>query len=216
MLFPKKCVHCGAWEDYICSVCEKQIVFKLAQECPKCNRINIKGAYCKRCRRDKALSGVLALSYYKDPLIKELISEFKYNGVWDVAALFAEWASAKIKKEKVLFDIIAFVPLSKKRLAKRGYNQSELLAEVLGQKLKKPVIKGLKRIRETKTQVGLTKKERLSNLSQAFAFEGGEVMGKKILLVDDVLTTGSTLNECAGALKRVGAKQVWGLVIAKE
>ncbi len=112
--------------------------------------------------------------------------------------------------------IIAFVPLHGSKLKERGYNQVELLAEGLGKKLALQVQNVLVRTRQTKPQFGLKKKEREDNVSDAFAIrdKGQEIRDKTIFLVDDVLTTGSTLLECANILKRGGAKQVFGVTLA--
>lgn len=216
-LFPKKCVACGKWEDFVCNTCKENIIFKFTQECPTCNTITAKGKYCPRCRKNRNLTGVVAATYYKDPIVKELLHQYKYEGIFSMCAFLAAILAETLVREEVKAHIITFVPLSRKRRASRGYNQSELIAKELGKILKIPVWPLLSKSKETKPQVGLPKKERTKNLYGAFKLSAKESLeGKKVLLVDDVFTTGSTLHECAKNLKEGGAKEVWGAVLAKE
>jgi ComF family protein len=122
-----------------------------------------------------------------------------------------------INSADIEFDLIVYAPISRRRRNERGYNQAKLLAQELSQQYGKPVINALIKKRHTKTQVGLRRIDRLDNLSGAFEVKNGlELKGKKILLIDDVLTTGATLDECAKVLKSAGARQVWGAVLARE
>jgi competence protein ComFC len=217
LLFPKKCVCCHKWGSFVCSNCYQKITFKKTQDCPGCNAITDKGRYCTRCRSKHALLGVTTLGYYKDPILKALIQELKYKGIYAISEDMAHWLALLIKKEKLCFDLIAYVPMTQKRKGRRGYNQSEEVAKHLSKEAGIPLFKGLKKVRETKTQVGLSKKDRLKNLQDAFVVKkNSALLGKRIILIDDVITTGTTLNECARTLEAAGAKRVWGLTIAKE
>ncbi len=172
---------------------------------------------CDACRRNSNLKGIYILGYYNDEVLKKAIWEFKYNFVKDIGEILALLA-AKSLKEKADFNkgTFAAVPLDKKRLAWRGFNQSEILAFALAKNLEGPFLKNaLKRVRKTKSQIGLSKKERVENVLEAFKVNGAIPDGK-IFLVDDVFTTGSTLEECAKELKKAGAKEVWGVVLAKD
>jgi len=107
------------------------------------------------------------------------------------------------------------VPLSKKRLKWRGFNQAEIIANILADNFKLEIdAKNLKRIKNTKPQAKLNERERRNNLADCFSWLGDKLNGRNIILVDDVATTGSTLNECAKVLKQAGASEVWGLVVA--
>lgn len=121
-----------------------------------------------------------------------------------------------LKKQPVLVPI----PLSQKRLRKRGYNQAQLLARALGKKFNLEIQPLLKRVKETKPQYGLKREERQENMKGAFALndEGLRINDKKgvTILVDDVLTTGSTMLEAAKVLKKNGVKEVWGVALAKD
>jgi ComF family protein len=120
-----------------------------------------------------------------------------------------------VKKMNWPIDVIVPVPLHKIRLDERGYNQSELLARELSYRLNIFMSKALRRVRNTTTQTALHKEERIENVKGAFKVTYKDtIVGKNVLLVDDVLTTGATLDECAKVLKENGAKDVYVATIA--
>lgn len=218
LFFPAKCVSCGKLGGFICNSCYGEIAFVKKQTCPKCNCLSAGGRLCRRCRPKYALTGVVVAGYLNEGAIKEAVHNFKYNGVSALASELAGILAEKLIEEKIAFDLVAYVPISKKRKAWRGYNQSEILAEIISEKFNKDVFRGLLKRKDTKNQVGLSKREREKNLNRVFSIKRGktDVRGKRILLVDDVMTTGTTLNECAKVLRAFGAREVWGAVLAKE
>jgi ComF family protein len=112
------------------------------------------------------------------------------------------------------FSLVTCVPLHKSRLKERGYNQAALIGERIAKYMQIPFDeKLLKRIKKTKVQSGLVRSERVKNIKGAFELVG-EIRGKRVLLVDDVWTTGSTMRECSRVIKINGANEVWGLVLA--
>lgn len=119
-----------------------------------------------------------------------------------------------LQKESVFIPI----PLHKKKLRKRGYNQAELLAKGLSKHFNIPIVDCLQRVKETKTQVGLAKEERAENIKDAFAIKPAfleQIRGfQQVFLIDDVATSGATLREAAKVLKKAGVKSVWGLTLA--
>lgn len=158
-----------------------------------------------------------------DGVLKELIHQFKYREKKYLAVplskLLVDFAQRHLKEEK--FDYVVPIPLYRARQKKRGYNQAELLAQVLGGAINKPVLINLiERRKKTRPQFGLNKDERFENLSGAFEIsESGKeivptIAGKTVLLIDDLATTGATLDECAKVLKTVGVSEVYGLVLA--
>lgn len=218
LFFPSKCVTCGKLGEFLCTNCFSEIIFCESQVCPRCNQITNKGKFCARCRQHVFLSGVIAAGYFKDPFLKEIIHSYKYEGIFSLGEKLSDFIIEKIKKEGVIFDMITFVPITRGRKRYRGYNQSEILANNISGKLGKPNVKILLKIKETKTQVGLKRKEREKNLNGVFGLTRRTypIKGKRVLLVDDVITTGTTLNECAKVLRKAGAREIWGAVIAKE
>lgn len=216
LFFPSRCAVCNKIGSFFCESCRQKILFIKEQTCPKCNKIYSSGKYCKRCRKEQKLQGIIASTYFKDESAKKIIHELKYRGYFAVAPTLAEIITQNIKAEGIRFDLVAPAPISKKRLRQRGYNQSEEIAKRIVEISNKKLLVGLKKIKETKPQVGLKKKDREKNLIGAFTYLGPDITGKRILLVDDVKTTGATLSACAAELKKAGAKEVWGVVFAKE
>lgn len=148
------------------------------------------------------------------PPIDELIHYLKYNGIREIAPILGEFLLKRVKSLSIEKDfVIVPVPLHHQRERERGYNQSELLAKDLSQRMGLKIFKGLKRIRKTKSQVETKgKKERFKNLKGAFTLFGKAP--EKAILLDDVLTTGATMNEVAKTLLRRGTKKVIGIVVA--
>jgi competence protein ComFC len=216
-VFPSHCVWCEKIGFFVCNECLAGILKIKDQTCPFCNTISSQGRLCKRCKNKRNLNGVISFGYFKDKCLKEIIHAYKYEDLFALKTFLAEQLLNLIKTEELNFDCLTYVPLSKKRQAKRGYNQSQLIAIELGKLFGKDVYSTLIKTKETKTQVGLSRKNRISNLSEAFRIRNPEIIkGKRIIIIDDVITTGATLEECAKLLKEKGASQVWGLTIAKE
>lgn len=217
VLFPRRCAICGevvAVREKYCSDCRK--AKRISGEiCLKCAHSK---ADCVCSKKDKkpAFNGVVAPYYFRDSIAKA-VHRFKFYGYTELAGNMAHEMSVKVKDNfaDVNFDFVTFVPLSKKRFRKRGYNQAELLAQNISAELGVPCLKSLDKIRETETQRGASAKERRINLFGAFDLANGvDVADKTVLLVDDVKTTGSTLNECSEILKAYGASAVYCAVFA--
>ena len=123
-----------------------------------------------------------------------------------------------LRKHPMSFDVIVPVPIHKQRLRERGYNQSSLLAKRLGYMIRKPVVEGdLLRTKHTPSQAkSASLDQRRTNIRNAFNCIGSDLTGKRVLLIDDVCTSGSTLDSCAISLKKAGATSVLGLTLAKE
>ena len=158
------------------------------------------------------LFGAVAPFFYKSPVV-ELILRFKYNSEGDIAKLFAPFMADVWKGEA---DIIVPVPLSKERLKSRGYNQALLLAKELSAVNGITVGDALVRVKKTTPQKNMAQKQRQENLKNAFRVADVEIIkGKRVLLVDDVYTTGATAAECTRMLKKAGAIDVQILTAAR-
>ena len=152
-------------------------------------------------------------------IVRDVIHEFKYNRQIHLRHLVARWLRAALDDERLRdhqFDVIVPVPLHPARQRERGFNQASLLAELLSAHTSIPSRPLLKRIRYTTTQTALDRSERMENLHNAFRLrKNADVRGLRVLLIDDVLTTGSTLSECARVLKRAGAISVHAATAAR-
>ena len=167
------------------------------------------------CSRSKFIDQAYVWGLHAGPLRKALHS-FKYKrdlGLADTFASLLEGIAADLSEP---IDLVVPVPLGPKRERERGYNQAALLAAALCGRSGLPYSRSsVRRIRETRTQVGLSVGQRRENVRGAFGARPDLVSGKSVLLVDDVLTTGATLNACAEALKQAGAVRVIGLTLAR-
>jgi len=219
LLFPKQCVGCGIEGFWLCTDCHKKIVLINYQTCPNCKRITEHGQFCSRCRDKSYLTGLIVAAYYDEGPLKEAIHSFKYNGISDLAKDLSSIIKENLAKNFAKKAILISVPLHRKKLAKRGFNQSELIAIKIVDDKRTLLKNKLVRTKLTKkTQVELSGKARRENVKDCFAWRGkkDELKGKTVILVDDVYTTGSTLQECAKVLRSdAGVREIWGLVLAK-
>ena len=230
LLFPPYCISCQKITDnksvfykYLCSDCLRKIKINEDDVCISCHNLTRFGKTCSSCSKSTSLSGLLVASDYKNPILKETIHYFKYNNVKDLSLPLSwvflkkleefEW---KNKEEWVFIP----VPLAKKRLKFRGFNQAELLAQNLAKWLNISISSAIiERVRFRTPQMQIeNNQERLENIKNSFRIvknlDLSEIRNKRIMLIDDVSTTGATLSECAKVLKPY-VKEVWGCVLAK-
>jgi ComF family protein len=170
---------------------------------------------CGLCRSGlRGFDSAYSFGAYDGPL-RQLIHLFKYEKVQTLAGPLSDMLSAALPRDQ-RFDYIAPTPLHWRRRWHRGFNQADLLARRLARRTGIPVIRPLRRVQPTQTQAGLSNTARRRNVAQAFRIRrSAAIEGKRILLVDDVMTTGSTGSACAAALKRGGAARVALLTVAR-
>ena len=170
---------------------------------------------CGICRHGlRGFDAAYSFGAYEGKL-RQLIHLYKYGRVKTLARPLGDFMAAALPRDE-RFDAVAPIPLHWRRQWQRGFNQSELLAKTLSQRSGIPLIKALRRVRSTATQAGLSNTARRRNVSTAFRCPWpAAVAGKRILVIDDVMTTGSTAAACAAALKRAGAARVALLTLAR-
>jgi ComF family protein len=170
---------------------------------------------CGLCRRGAhGFDAAYSYGFYEGTL-RELIHLLKYGKVPTLAGPLGRLLALAYPRDQ-RFDVIVPVPMHWRRRWDRGFNQAELLAQVLGRRIGVPVCRAARRRRATPPQAGLTSARRRENVTQAFSVrKTGAVKGRRVLLVDDVLTTGATVGACALALKRAGAKHVAVITVAR-
>ena len=158
-------------------------------------------------------------SYRGRGIVREVIHQFKYARQIHLRHLVGRWLSAALEDERLRdrnFDLIVPVPLHPTRERERGFNQASLLSELISAQTSIRSQRVLERVRYTTTQTALDRSERMENLHNAFRLrKNADVRGLRVLLIDDVLTTGSTLRECARVLKRAGAISVHAATAAR-
>lgn len=228
LLFPAFCLGCQKEGTYLCDDCRSTLDISEFTYC-LCNkhplRLPDNKGTCQRCR-DKKLSGFyFALPYQEKFLTRKLIYQFKYEPfikslAKPLADILAQHFVVTGKNINEIWEnsVLVAVPMELKKMKNRGYNQAEELAQELSAIVKIPLISNnLVKIKKTAPQMTLSAKDRAENLKGAFAVKNAaELQGKKVFLVDDVYTTGSTMEECARVLKNAGVKSVWGIAIARE
>lgn len=222
LLYPPRCLVCRALgERGLCAACQTQIVRVAVPSCHACGHPLTDGSGCANCAvRHPAFTLCRSLGAYEG-VLRTAIHQFKYRDRPQLAvplgSLLASYARTQAADLNSLqFDALLPVPMHSVRRRLRGYNQSERLAQVVGAELSLPLLTdALIRARPTRPQVGLTGDARRGNLLGAFAVRRPEaVQGKTLLLIDDVVTSGSSLHECALVLKACGAKTVYALTLA--
>lgn len=213
LIAPHECLVCGHEGSLVCRQCLPEIVITKQPTCWRCNRLSPGGRTCKSCRPSSALAGVSVVSHYEE-YVKALIHALKYQQAAASADLAAELMIPLLQSTE--FDLVTSVPAAPKRFRARGFNQSELIARGLARKLQLPYATLLGRSSSVR-QVGMDRRHRFEQIKGAFyPIRTTRSQSARILLIDDVLTTGATLNQCAKVLKANGAKRVWGAVLAKH
>ncbi len=211
-LFPRNltCDICGVetFGNNLCKSCFKDMRFNDGVTCPVCGRKTVRPEICLDCKYEppKFTLGVSALVYCDNSAV--LVHKFK-NGSGYLKEYFADLMTGKIAQFPNC-DALVFTPMSKSDVRKRGYNQAKLLASAISKRTGIPILENaLEKVKSTKQQKTLTRKEREDNLRGCFKVHKNEVNGKKIILVDDVLTTGATANEICSVLLSCGASAVY-------
>ncbi|MCI8483784.1 MAG: ComF family protein [Lachnospiraceae bacterium] len=227
LLFPPRCPFCDQIlfqsiflpRELVCKQCRENLQQVREPVCSKCGKPleEEREEYCYDCRKKICeYTQGKALWIYQGK-VKDSLYRFKYHRRQDYAEYYglelARVYGGWIKRCQI--QAVVPIPLSKKRLRQRGYNQAELIARQVGKRLNLPVHTNLLlRVRDTKAQKELNDEERKNNLKRAFKTRTNKVQLDHILLIDDIYTTGSTMNEAAKELKRAGVKKIYCLCIS--
>jgi len=218
LLFPPQCVVCGRLERWLCPECLKHIPLLDAPLCQRCGRLWTEEGLCPSCQEHPlSLEKIRAAVLFAPGPVQEVLHALKYRGAIDLALPLSALLLQAWEKYAYASDWLIPVPLHPRRERKRGYNQAALLALALGARLQLPVApRALQRVRHTVSQTHLNREERRKNVAEAFALAPGlDVSGLRITLIDDVATTGATLDACAGVLLAGGAREVTALTVAR-
>lgn len=244
ILFPKRCVRCKKVGEYICPNCFARISFDTRLICLVCGKNSIEGLTHPACKGKYSIDGAFCGVVYKD-IVRKLLYQFKYQPyLTDLQPILTDLLYESLIQQQAFVAALATkpilipIPLSAKRLRQRGYNQAELYAKGLAEKFGLEIENLLVRTKETRPQFGLSREDRQENMKEAFSFviankvkqsqKKDEIAasvakgkpprndGKTAFLVDDILTTGSTLYEAAKILKKNGFEKVWGITFARE
>lgn len=225
LLFPPRCAGCGRTGAVLCARCFAAIQSPTTPLCPRCGRQLSAAAttgVCAACAAGhdpRHLDAARACAAYDGPL-RNAVLALKFRGQRRVAQPLGRLLASEVRRAGWQPDVVVPVPLHRDRRRTRGYNQAELLARACARSLGLPCSTALLvRSRVTRPQVGLSTADRRANVAGAFALAGPRdftrLAGRRVLLVDDVLTTGSTLDAAAEAVRAAGPATVWGLAVAR-
>ena len=226
LLYPPVCTICGGKTragEYLCEQCEARATRIVAPFCQQCSE-PFEGAItsvftCANCAHRTIYFEAAVAAYRGRGVVRQIIHDFKYGRHVHLRHLVARWLFEALHDERLRgreFDLIVPVPLHPARQRERGFNQADLLADMLSAQISIPSRPLLERIRYTTTQTALDRAERMENLHDAFRLrKNTNVRGLRVLLIDDILTTGSTLSECARVLKRGGATSIHAATAAR-
>lgn len=206
LLFPKICVGCRREGEYICGDCRIKLVVP-EQICPMCCKPSLDGWTHPKCRSAIGMERLVVGLPYRG-MVQQCLKKVKYKSAWEVI----KFLYGLCNFEDLGDVFITSVPMWKIKERTRGFNQAEILAELIGRN-----VDLLERARETKPMFGLKRKDRDKNVYNAFRLRGTfrVKICKRIIIVDDVWTTGATMRECARVLKMAGAREVWGVALAR-
>ncbi len=217
-IFPRYCVGCSREGEFLCSKCLKSTDRIQPPICPVCGRPQPSGALCPDCISWSCGIDGIRSPFRFEGVLREAVHQLKYRNLRAISETLAEYLFEYLMNFPLNVDTIVPVPLHMKRLRERGYNQSDLLAGDLSKLIGLTLVEDCLVRRNNTVPQARTKnvKERRENISGAFICRNRNVSGKKVLLIDDVSTSGTTLDACAVALKGAGAISVWGLTVARE
>ncbi len=219
VLFPVFCLGCQREGEWVCHNCLIQIPPLTQTSCFSCDASVSENACCDMCRKERCVNVYWSLYSHQTSIISDLVEQLKYHGASDVVRAVSSLCEQNRYIQSLIdsADVIVPVPLHPARFRERGFNQSQYIAESIGSVLHLPVLSStLARSRQTKQQARLSLEERRENVVDAFVCNSPEdVVGKRVLLVDDVLTTGSTVDACARVLVGAGVHSVCVLTLAR-
>ena len=222
-IFPRECIGCKKENSVICPECFSRSFIGIEFVCPKCGKESFFGKTCAQCENKTALGGLFYASYYGNPLIRDAIYAWKYSFVEEMGDILGNIFLSQAEKYRAIIDnlespVVQAVPLNRERLLWRGFNQADILAGHLAEHFGYKKIKALLRHKKTIPQSEVEEDERGTNIMNAFSVSQGlsdSLKNKTVILVDDIFTSGSTMEECAKVLRLAGVKEVWGFALAK-
>lgn len=217
-LFPSHCIGCGKIGAFLCESCSRNLPKISLPICNKCGKPESTAVLCPTCWGWQSQIDGIRSPFRFEGVIRQVIHELKYHNLKAIAGRAAELLFDYLQFNPMPGEVLVPVPLHKKRLRQRGYNQSELLVNELSKLTALPVIGNcLLRVKDSLPQAKTaTVNARRSNVANAFICTDQRLNSKHVLLIDDVCTSGATLEGCATALKSAGVISVWGLTLARE
>ncbi len=226
LFYPPHCAKCHADTNagaHLCAACAREARKIEPPFCHQCSQPfegAIEGEFtCSNCSDRTFHFDCAVTRYLSRGVVREFIHRFKYDRHFYLRHPLADWMAEALDDDRIHaqpFDAFVPVPLHAARFRERDFNQAEVLAQLLAKRTGRPVLKALKRIRYTTTQTRLDREQRMENLRNAFRVRhAATVQSRHLILVDDVFTTGSTVEECARVLRQAGAASVRVVTVAR-
>lgn len=228
ILFPKYCLVCKKEGSYCCEECQLQLKPIYPTTCFGCHVITAFGELCKNCKPTYSFDGIIISADYEDEIINKLIKQCKYRFVKELGEIMGWLLAEKVAKllqqsnnqsdfDKEFFQSVVIpIPLSRRRLRQREFNQSEIIAQFFASYFSLEYQPQLLGRNHRKPQASLSEELREKNVKDSFFVkEMSHPVPKTVFVVDDVITTGATLEEAAQVLKEQGVENVWGMIVAK-
>ncbi len=217
LVFPRRCIGCGKEGRFLCSECRESLPCIETPYCKLCGIPVHSGNKCSKCDSSPMAIDSIRSLFLHEGLARDAVHSMKYNNLKALAPSLAPLMNKYLQTNPLPVDVLLAVPMHSKRIRRRGYNQAHLLAKELGLLTQLPVSEGsLVRLRNTPSQVSLGADARHKNMKEAFRCNDEAFRDKRVLLIDDVCTTGATLQACALALKQANAARVWGLTLSRD
>ncbi|MEX0668670.1 MAG: phosphoribosyltransferase family protein [Candidatus Saccharimonadales bacterium] len=220
VLAPDSCIVCGDLSELVCDKCLSGIHYKKPESCYRCNRLSVDFKTCNTCRKHSSLARVVVASNYQD-YVQNLIYSLKYANSISAATPLARLIYSMYADDSLStkYDLLIPAPTSASNIRRRGYCQAEIITAELAKLTGIKTANVLYKLGKT-SQVGSDRSTRISQVRDSIytmkSSERIDIKDKRILLVDDVVTTGATLNECAKVLKSIGVAKIEAAVVAKN
>ncbi len=219
LFFPERCIWCRKNGSYLCSNCFATLDYSPELICAVCSRPAVSGLTHPGCKGTYSIDGVFSAVSYRG-VMKKVMYQYKFEPFLShVSSLLADILYESFIQFEPLSHItksdtcLVPIPLSNQKLKQRGYNQALLLSNEFSKRIGFVVKDSLKRVKQTKPQSDLKREERITNIRDAFILHE-KITFPHVLLIDDILTSGATLNEAAKVLKKSGVKSVYGVTLA--
>jgi competence protein ComFC len=208
VFYPKICVGCRSEGEYICQRCQRKLVVP-DPVCPLCSQSSPGGWVHVGCKTRFGMDRLLVgLEYHG--MVQRCLKKVKYKSSWEIVDFLFTLCRFELSE-----GIVVAVPMYSQKERERGFNQSERITQLLSTQTGLPHLSPLRRVRHTQPMYGLTKEERQENVAGAFALQRNHLHLQRVILVDDVWTTGSTMQVCTEILKQAGVEEVWGVALAR-
>lgn len=221
LVFPPMCAGCHERGRWLCDACRRDLKVVARPICARCGQPGDEASnVCSHCSAWPAQIGAVRGAFEFGGPLRDAIHRYKYQSEYarapSLSALLVEALERSEFQANTSWDLIAYVPLHARRRRIRGFDQSRLLARGLADRVGLSCTSDLLRLVDTPTQVGRGAAERQLNVRDAFDWKGGPLNGSRILIIDDVITTGATMIAASMPLIRAGADRVDGLAVARE